>query len=72
MLMVVNVCCAVWIVFTLDCPSIISATLGAGLPPTALHDTVRSWPSVPTNLLFSGAAFSMFKLDGGTVEYNRC
>jgi hypothetical protein len=42
-------------------PSIISTTLGADLPPTALHDTVRSWPSVPNNM-FSGLTFSILKL----------
>ena len=26
----------------LVCPSIISITLGAGVPPSALHDTIRS------------------------------
>ena len=67
--MVVNICCAVWILFATVCPSIITTTLGAGLPPTALHDTVKFWSSVPNNL-FSGVAFSMLRLDGGTVNNN--
>jgi hypothetical protein len=65
--MVVNVCCTVWVWFAFVCPSIISTTLGAGLPPSTLHDTVRSWPCVPNNL-FSGVAFYMLKLEGGTVK----
>ena len=65
MLMVVHVYCAVWVVLAIVCPSIISTTLGAGVPPTALHDTIRFWPSVP-NILFSGVTLSMLKLDGGT------
>jgi hypothetical protein len=65
MLMVLNVCSNDWVWLATVCPSIISTTLGAGLPPSALHDTVRSWPSVP-NILFSGVTLSMLKLDGGT------
>ena len=67
MLMAVNVCCTNWVWLATVCPSIFSTTLGAGLPPTALHDTVRSWPSVPNNLL-CGVMFSILKLDGGTVK----
>jgi hypothetical protein len=52
-------------------PSIISTTLGGGVPPIASHDTVRSWLSVPNNL-FSGVTFSILKLDGGSVKYNKC
>jgi hypothetical protein len=67
--MVVNVCWTDWVWFATICPSIINTTLGAGLPPTALHDTVKFWSSVPNNL-FSGVAFSMLRLDGGTVNNN--
>ena len=66
--MVLNVCCADCVRLATDCPSIISTTLGAGVPPTALHVIVRSWPSVPNNLLFTGVALSMLKLDGATVK----
>jgi len=67
--MVLNVCCADCVWLATDCPSIISTTLGAGVPPTALHDTVRSLPSVPDNLL-GYVAFSMLKLVGGTMKNN--
>ena len=65
--MEVNVSCTDWIWMATVCPSIISPIVGAGLPPTALHDTVRSWPSVPNNLL-CGVTFAILKLDGGTVK----
>ena len=65
--MVFNVYCTDWTWLATDCLSIISLTLGAGVPPTALHDTVRSWPSVPDNL-FGDATFSKLTLDGGTVK----
>jgi hypothetical protein len=64
--MVFNVCCTDWVWLATVCLSIITTTLGAGLPPTALHDTLRSWPSVPNNLLLAGVTFSMLTLDGGT------
>ena len=64
--MVLNVLYTDLVWLALDCPSIISTTLGAGVPPTALHDTVRSRPCVPNNL-FCGVTLSMLKLEGGTV-----
>jgi hypothetical protein len=52
------------------CPAIISTTLGAGVPPTTLHDTVIFRPSVSNNR-FSDVTFSMLKLDGSTVKQYR-
>ena len=56
-----------WVWLATDCLSIISTTLGTGVPPTALHDTDKCWPSVPNNL-FSGVMLSMLKLVGDTVK----
>jgi hypothetical protein len=64
--MVLNVCCTDWVWLATVCPSISSTTLGAGLPPSALHDTVRSCSSVPDNLL-GGITSSKLTLDGDTV-----
>jgi hypothetical protein len=64
--MVLDVCCTDWVWLATVCPSISSTTLGAGLPPTALHDTVISRPCVPNNL-FCGVTLSILKLEGGTV-----
>ena len=64
--MLLNACCTSLVWLALDCPVNISTTLGASLPLTASHDTVRFKPCIPNNLL-CGVTLFMLHLDGGTV-----
>lgn len=62
-----NVCCADCLPVKVD-PNISSFISGDGWPPTAVHLTVNSCPSIPLIVLF-GVTFSIDIAVGSTTKY---